>query len=66
MTPATKIEIGQRIRQEREALGWSREDLASKAGVAHKTIERIEGGGVQPRRATLRVIEDALSLEEAA
>jgi ribosome-binding protein aMBF1 (putative translation factor) len=61
VTPATKTDIGQRIRQEREALGLSREGLAYKAGVAAKTIERIEAGKVMPRRATLTVIETALA-----
>lgn len=60
MTTANKQEIGQAIRERREALGLSREGLAYKAGIAHKTVERIEAGLVRPRRATLTVIEQAL------
>jgi transcriptional regulator with XRE-family HTH domain len=64
MTPATETHIGTQIREKREALNLSREGLAYRAGVAHKTIERIEAGKSQPRRATLAMIEAAL--EDAA
>lgn len=64
MTSATK-NIGTEIRERREVLRLSREGLAYKAGVAHKTIERIESGKVRPRRATLTVIESALASTEA-
>lgn len=53
------------IRESREAVGLSRIGLAYKAGVDLRTIERIEAGDVQPRRATLAVIEAVLA-EEAA
>lgn len=48
----------------REAIGLSRIGLAYKAGVALTTIERIERGDVEPRRATLAVIEQALEAEQ--
>ena len=54
-----------RIRAAREAIGLSREGLAYKAGVALSTIERIERGDVEPRRATLAMIEQALEAEQA-
>jgi transcriptional regulator with XRE-family HTH domain len=57
--------IGERIRERREAIDLSREGLAFKSGVAHKTIERIEGGHSIPRRATLAAIERALDGCEA-
>lgn len=67
MDSANDTHIGIQIRQRREALGLSREGLAYKAGVSHKTLERLEAGMVTPRRATLSVIEGALGpLEEAA
>jgi predicted transcriptional regulator len=67
MTTASDKPIGDRIREEREALGLSKEGLAYLAGVSHKTIERIEAGKSIPRRATLTVIEAALAeTEEAA
>lgn len=55
---------GEQIRQSREAIGLSRIGLAYKAGVDLRTIERIEAGDVQPRRATLAVIEAALGETE--
>jgi predicted transcriptional regulator len=58
------IEIGQEIRQRREALGLTRESLAHLAQLSYKTIERIEAGGVMPRRATLTVIEQAFTQAE--
>lgn len=64
MADASKS-TGARIRDRREVLGLSREGLAYKAGVAHKTIERIEAGKAEPRRATLAVIEAALEAVEA-
>lgn len=66
MTNATPKQIGKDLRERREALGLSREGLAYKAGVSHKTLERIEAGMVMPRRATLTVIEQALDGELAA
>jgi transcriptional regulator with XRE-family HTH domain len=60
LTPQAEIQIGKRLRQEREALGLTREDVASRAGLSYKTIERIEAGDSQPRRSTLVVLEGAL------
>lgn len=54
----------ERIKAMREAIGLSRIGLAYKAGVALTTIERIERGDVEPRRATLAVIEQALEAEQ--
>lgn len=63
---ASKQNIGEQIRERRDALGLSVEGLAYKAGVSYKTIERIEAGLAQPRRATLTVIEQALAAEQEA
>lgn len=49
----------QEIQERREALGLSREGLAYKAGLALRTVERIERGEAEPRRATVAVIERA-------
>lgn len=51
---------GVEIKARREAVGLSREGLAYKASVSLKTLERIERGHVQPRRATKTVIDQAL------
>ena len=43
----------------------AREEVAFKAGVSMRTIERLERGEVVPRRATLKVIADALGVDVA-
>jgi transcriptional regulator with XRE-family HTH domain len=64
LTTSYDTDFGKRLRRDREALNLTREDLASRAGVSYKTIERIEAGAGAPRRATVFVIEQAL--KEAA
>lgn len=39
-------DIGGRVRAEREARGWSREDLAHYADITFPTVRRLEGGAV--------------------
>jgi transcriptional regulator with XRE-family HTH domain len=39
--------------------------LAFKSGVSLKTVEQIEAGRTQPRRATQRVLAAALDLDPA-
>jgi transcriptional regulator with XRE-family HTH domain len=53
-----------RIRELREAKGWSPEKLAVEAGVSYFTIVRLESGAVRrPQRSTLAVIAAALGVE---
>ena len=66
MTTASPQSIAEEIRSRREKLGWRQEALASRAGVAFKTIERIETGKTMPRNATLTVMRQALDAGEAA
>jgi DNA-binding XRE family transcriptional regulator len=50
-----------RIRAARQALGWTQNDLASRAGVSTRTIHAIEKG--RPcRQATKRHILNALGV----
>lgn len=51
------------VRAARERKGVTREWLAFKAGLTVRTIERIEGGQVEPQRATRRVIAAALECD---
>ena len=46
-------------RAARGLLGWSQQELASKAGVGVVTVHQLEAGTSQPRRATLDVIRRA-------
>jgi transcriptional regulator with XRE-family HTH domain len=47
----------------RLAAGDSREVLAARAGLSARTIYAIELEGVQPQRATRRVLAEALGCE---
>jgi transcriptional regulator with XRE-family HTH domain len=53
---------GIQIRSARAALGWSVQELADRAGVAAKTIMRLESvvGVPQSRTGTLQLIKRAL------
>lgn len=66
MNPSSTRHPGISILKRREAAELSREGLAAAAEVSLRTIERIETGAVKPRRATLRVIETALTVAEEA
>ena len=52
---------GMQIRSARAALGWSAQELATKAGVSMKTIMRLESvdGVPQSRSETLLEIQSA-------
>lgn len=54
-------EFGPRIRDARDALGWSQEELADHAGVSRPTIARIERGD-DVSTATLVKVSAALGL----
>lgn len=46
-------------RAARGLLGWSQQDLATRAGVGIVTIRQLEGDHKKPRRATLAVVRAA-------
>jgi transcriptional regulator with XRE-family HTH domain len=56
------IEIGQRIREIREARGWLQKELAYRAGVSTVLISRIERGG-SIRVESLELIAAALDCD---
>ena len=65
MLTVVKIE-GDKVRAAREKRFFSQRELASKAGINHNTVWRIEGAGpveVHPR--TIRRIAEALSVDPA-
>lgn len=53
------------VRTAREAKGHTREWLAFRTGLTVRTIERIEGGHVDPQRVTRRAIAAALECDTA-
>jgi transcriptional regulator with XRE-family HTH domain len=57
--------IGQRVKQLREAKGWSQDELARRVGLTSKTISNYETGtrGVkEPPLSTVRALADALGV----
>jgi XRE family transcriptional regulator, regulator of sulfur utilization len=52
--------IGDKIADLRTRKGLTQEDLADKAGVTVRTIQRIENGSTSPRPYTVRTIAKAL------
>jgi len=56
--------FGQKVRVYRMRLGWSQEDLAGRAGVDVKTVGNIETGRTRPRLSTIRLLIQALQLND--
>jgi transcriptional regulator with XRE-family HTH domain len=57
--------IGQRVKQLREAKGWSQDELARRVGLTSKTISNYETGarGIkEPPLSTVRALADALGV----
>lgn len=56
--------IGEGVKRQRESLGWSKEELAFRAGLSHVTIYKIERGA-NTTYDTLAKIADALDISVA-
>lgn len=56
-------DIGNIIRQKREAKKWTQEQLAAKARITSKYVSRIETGVQQPSLPTLQKIAKAFDSE---
>jgi len=56
-------EVGERVRQAREAAGLSQRDLASRMGTSQAAVARLEAGGVGATLTTLQRVAAALDLE---
>ncbi len=54
--------IGKKIKELRISRGMTQEDLAAKTDLSVRTIQRIEGGEVDPRLYTLNLIAKALEV----
>ncbi len=60
---ANKSDLGKKIAEIRNIKGLSQEELAKKAGINVRSLQRIEAGHVQPRAYTLRVISEVLDFD---
>ena len=56
-----RMEMGERIRREREAIGMNRAEFAERIGVSPKTVIHIETGGQATSVYRLIEIADALN-----
>lgn len=54
--------IGDRIRQRREEIDISQEELARRVGCSSKTIYRYEAGEASPRRGRVTLLADLLDV----
>jgi ribosome-binding protein aMBF1 (putative translation factor) len=64
---ATKLalEVGDQVRDAREAAGLTQRELASRMGTSQAAIARLEAGGVGATLTTLQKVATALNLEVA-
>jgi transcriptional regulator with XRE-family HTH domain len=55
--------VADRIRALREQRGWSQQYLSRASGVSGRTIQRIEGGKLQPQPQTLQALASAFNVD---
>lgn len=55
--------LGENVRRHRQALGWTQDDLAQRAGVDRKSINRIETAAYSPSVDRLFLVADALGVQ---
>ena len=56
-------EVGERVRNAREAAGLTQRELASRMGTSQAAVNRLEAGGVGATLTTLQRVATALELE---
>jgi len=61
-TTTLSLAIGARVRQERQARGWTLDQLAEAADVSRRMIVNVEQGAANPSVGTLLRISDALGV----
>lgn len=47
-----------KVRMARSMLGWSQSELGFRAGLTQRAVHKIEQGDTEPRRTTVRAIEE--------
>lgn len=56
------IDVGDRVRNAREAAGLSQRELAARMGTSQAAVARLEAGGVGATLTTLQKVAGALDL----
>jgi ribosome-binding protein aMBF1 (putative translation factor) len=57
------IDVGDKVRDAREAAGISQRDLATRMGTSQAAVARLEAGGVGATLTTLQKVAAALDLK---
>lgn len=60
---ALAAEVGDRVREAREAAGLSQRELARRMGTSQAAVDRLESGGVGATLTTLQRVAAALGLK---
>ncbi len=56
------LEVGERVRDAREAAGLSQRELAARMGTSQAAVARLEAGGTGATLTTLQKVASALDL----
>ncbi|MDH4117229.1 MAG: helix-turn-helix domain-containing protein [Acidimicrobiia bacterium] len=62
VTVKLALEVGEKIRDAREAAGLSQRELAARMGTSQAAVARLEAGGVGATLTTLQRVAAALDL----
>ena len=57
------LDVGEKVRDAREAAGLSQRELASRMGTSQAAVARLEAGGVGATLTTLQKVAAALDLK---
>jgi transcriptional regulator with XRE-family HTH domain len=58
-------EFGRKLKEARQEAGFTQSELASRAGIDHSYVSKIERGSYLPNRATALAIIDALEITDS-
>lgn len=53
-----RLAFAAKLRLARAVLGWSQSELGFRIGLSQRAVHKIEQGDTEPRRTTIRVIEE--------
>jgi transcriptional regulator with XRE-family HTH domain len=53
-----RLAFAAKLRLSRAVLGWSQSELGLRVGLSQRAVHKIEQGDTEPRRVTVRAIEE--------